>query len=240
MSDWNDFDAEAARAAIQELSTFNKTNVSKLTSIEALRRVIAAAYRCANTITVNAGALSRLPELQRWQTHEHFRSRANAVVDWAEARIRQRESIAANRASRTRDSAARILAKAEVAALLKAERAKANAEARAMRAEAKAQAASIIRAAPTTHGGFRKEAIGAHPVRWMAWVGDEIAVTIDGETALGTVTSISRGPVLHVTLTDDRVIALAISARQERPKRRSPRKPGEPDVTTPPLHPSPG
>lgn len=208
-----------------------RSRVTMHRAVEDVEYIIAEAARCVDVIRDAAPALGMHPGVVTWaeQTADgiiaiaraHLEVRRAVAERRAESRRRQAEELAAA------EAADRARAEAREQARLAAERARAEerdrlaAERRALIDARRAEsAASFMR----TRGG-PNNTLGTYPVRWMAWVGDEIAVTIDGETALGTVTSISRGPVLHVTLTDDRVIALAIGARKERPKRRSPRKP---------------
>lgn len=61
---------------------------------------------------------------------------------------------------------------------------------------------------------------GARVTRWQVWMHDTMSVTIDGVEHVGTVTSMSRGPVAQVTLTDGRTIVLRVIGRAERPKRK--------------------
>lgn len=61
---------------------------------------------------------------------------------------------------------------------------------------------------------------GAPVTRWQAWIGDAVAVTIDGVELAGTVVAMSRGPVAQVTLTDGRTIVLRVIGRAARPKRK--------------------
>lgn len=72
---------------------------------------------------------------------------------------------------------------------------------------------------------------GAPVTRWQAWIGDRIAVTIDGVELTGAVVAMARGPVARVALADGRTIVLRMVAHAERPKRR-PRGRG---VTAPPA-----
>lgn len=61
---------------------------------------------------------------------------------------------------------------------------------------------------------------GAPVTRWQAWVGDAVAVTIDGVELIGTVVSMARGPVACIALADGCTIALRLVGRAERPKRK--------------------
>ncbi len=66
----------------------------------------------------------------------------------------------------------------------------------------------------------RGNPLGVPPVRWMAWAGDEIVVTIGGVQQAGAVVAIERGPVARIVLADGRTIALGVLSRAERPKRK--------------------
>lgn len=61
---------------------------------------------------------------------------------------------------------------------------------------------------------------GAPVTRWQTWIGDRIAVTIDGVELTGAVVAMARGPVAQVALADGRTIVLRMVAHAERPKRR--------------------
>lgn len=61
---------------------------------------------------------------------------------------------------------------------------------------------------------------GAPVTRWQAWVGDAVAVAIDGVELVGTVASMARGPVARIIMTDGRTIVLRLVGRAERPKRK--------------------
>jgi len=96
---WNHTDEEV-EAAIAELTSFRKSDIDKLTSVEALQAFIGAVNRCADLIEYNWETVRRLPMVKDWQKFGYFRAHANTLLSRAAMRLERRREIEAREAAR--------------------------------------------------------------------------------------------------------------------------------------------